>query len=693
MTVKNESKILTPNEVERVTKHCLKLLSCTEYLRRDAAVGEAHTFAENILKSMRKLYIASMMQDKHVICVSGLQGVGKTTLMKNFYGLDETYLGDTLDRGERIPILITDKENVSEPSMYAVKIEKVNGDTYDRSEVKLSADEFKAACSGSDPNVMYLELHVPYRHTFNEAISFMLLPGFERKNDYWNDLIEFSVNSSDTAVFVFNGTSFANANNEKYLKMIKENFGENIVYAISSSDMSSDGNAEVKQTCIKVLGIDSEQADRVVCTGLYTDVKKNEEWIEHFGAALRKYSYQGDGFLQAQNNSKYVYEEIEKIKDDLYKIQHILDDDSTAEIRDHHNDTLLKEFDKAVKKKRKEFEKILDEKFAAANNKSVERLEVLFKERPKLNEVKKMLIGAGVADLSAAKEMVKKSFYSTDGENLPGTHLSSALSDSLKSFENPEERIYLRELIDTKKEGEKTKLVAEGEKSRALVADVKYLLEDNSQNKEKDYLATKNSKKVFGAIAELGTYYYSLYSYNEIAEKTNKAYYEPATSIIKLDDIKQGAESSKRFAVGIAGMMGVDLIGDGSINMVSQIAASLGAPVAAVGAIAVAIGGVGAATVVLRDINRMQREDFMSARLAVSDIYDNMKCDTLEKYDSYMEKIRDRLEDNITELGVGGKKITVEHNAKIAVNNALDILDEISNRFAGDAYGLGTFNS
>ena len=48
----------------------------------------------------------------------------------------------------------------------------------------------------------------------------MLLPGFEKNNDYWNDLIEFSVNSSDAAVFVFNETSFSNAGNEDYLRKI-----------------------------------------------------------------------------------------------------------------------------------------------------------------------------------------------------------------------------------------------------------------------------------------------------------------------------------------------------------------------------------------------------------------------------------------------------------------------------------------
>lgn len=82
-----ENEMITITEIQSITEHCMKLLSCTEYLRRDTAIKEAYTFAEGIFKSIRKLFIASMMYNKTVICVSGLQGAGKTTLMKNFYEL------------------------------------------------------------------------------------------------------------------------------------------------------------------------------------------------------------------------------------------------------------------------------------------------------------------------------------------------------------------------------------------------------------------------------------------------------------------------------------------------------------------------------------------------------------------------------------------------------------------------------
>lgn len=90
----------------------------------------------------------------------------------------------------------------------------------------------------------------------------------------------------------------------------------------------------------------------------------------------------------------------------------------------------------------------------------------------------------------------------------------------------------------------------------------------------------------------------------------------------------------------------------------------------------------------MKDLNRMQREDFQSARLDVNGVYDDLKIDALRKFDIYMERIRDRIEDNLTELSGDGKKVIVEHNAKVEVNNALNLLDKISDRHTGDVYGV-----
>ncbi len=289
-TITGEARMITVTEIKSITECCINLLCCTEHLRRDIATREAHNFAEDIFGSIRKLFIASMMYNKKLICISGLQGAGKTTLMRSFYHLKDKFLDPTHGRGERIPVLITEKNDIEAPKMYAVRIDKDSKGRYSQQEVELPADKYVEATKGEDSKIMYLELFVPYTHTYNSGISFILLPGFEKKNDYWNNLIEFSVNSSDAAVFVFNETSFSNADNDKYLTTIEEKFGKNLVYAISGSDGSSDENAEVKQICIETLKIPVSESDRVVCVGSYADEEKNSAWINKFKDALEKYA-------------------------------------------------------------------------------------------------------------------------------------------------------------------------------------------------------------------------------------------------------------------------------------------------------------------------------------------------------------------------------------------------------------------
>ncbi len=679
--------MISITEIQSITEHCMKLLSCTEYLRRDTATKEAYTFAEGIFGSIRKLFIASMMYNKTLICVSGLQGAGKTTLMRNFYHLDSKFLDPTRGRGERVPVLITEKRDIKSPKMYAIRIDKNDEGNYYQQEIELSAEEYMSASRGEDSKIMYLELFVPYTHTFNEGISFMLLPGFEKKNDYWNNLIEFSVNSSDAAVFVFNETSFSNAENDRYLSRIEDKFGKNLVYVISGSDGSPDDNAEVKQTCIKTLSLPINETDRVVCVGSYADERKNHAWIEKFKDALEKYAYRET--QQFQRNNTYLYNEILNIKEKLYQILSILNDDSSAEMKDHHDDTLLKAFDRAVKKKRKEFEENLDIEFEIAKGESGKNLERLFTERPKIGAIKRFFFGSSVKEqFTETREMVQKSLQYNGDCYLPDKHLGLALQRSLIALDQPDVKLDMSRLIDTKNEDGKTLLLTDSEKTQAMAGDICNLLADNSQRQISYSLQSTNPKKLLGAVAELSTYYYSLVSYNEVAESTGLSYYEPSQTQLVPDKVIDGAKSSKKFVAGIAGMMGIDLIGDGSINMVSQIAASLGIAAPVAGAAAIAIIGAGAASVVMRDLNRMQREDFQSARLAVNGVYDDLKIDALRKFDIYMGRIRDRIEDNLTELSGDGKKVIIEHNAKIEVNNALNLLDKISGRYAGDVYGV-----
>lgn len=686
-----ENKFIAVNDIQNLTNNCLHLLHFLDLLQGKGNATDAKKTAEEIFGHLRKLLIASIMHEKKLICVSGLQGTGKTTLMKTFYEIDDKFLNPTLGRGEEIPIVITEKKGLHSPTVQAKRVQKnSDGEIKLYEDRSISADKFFNAATGEDTKIIYLELFVPYKHTFNEGTSFLLLPGYETNKEYLNNLINFSVNSSDAAVFVFSHDKFADSDNEKHIKIIENKFGTNLVYVLSHSDASADDNAEFKKNCIETLKIPVGEADRVVCSGVYSDENKNAKWINEFKVALEKYAYgQTQHF---HRNITYLYKEMEEIKDKLSQILVLLNEVDNTAMANAQIDSLLGAFDRACQKKRKELKKNLEEAFESAKNESHKRLEELFDTKQKLKGIKRVLFNSDVKDLAETRKKVEDALKYDNEEYIPNKYLNLAITQSLNQWEQIGRASEIGRLIRTKQENGKIVLLDKEEdsegKNEALQNDVCILLSDVSQNKTNSVLKSSTPKKIMSAIVEATTYYYGIVSQDELAATNGLEYYEPAHTNLVPDNVCSGAKSSKKFIAGMAGMIGIDLIGDGTINMVAQIASSIGVAVPIAGAVAAAIIGAGAGSVVMRDLNRMQREDFMSAKATIDNIYDNVRDDALEKYDNYMEKIRDRIEDNIIDINGVERNAVDLLNAKIEVNNILNQLNELLDKYRKDVYGL-----
>ena len=120
-------KTISLSDIQTISRQCIDLLSTTESLR--SINEDAFKNAEMLFSSLRKLFIASMMHNRRLICISGLQGAGKTTLMKNFYGITDDFMNVSLGTGERVPVLITEGA-VSEPNIHAIAVRKDEDGNY-----------------------------------------------------------------------------------------------------------------------------------------------------------------------------------------------------------------------------------------------------------------------------------------------------------------------------------------------------------------------------------------------------------------------------------------------------------------------------------------------------------------------------------------------------------------------------------
>ncbi len=732
-----QKSMISPYEVNELTKYCLKILTYTDELRDDTALKQAYEKAKELGNSIRKLKIASLMENKTLICVAGMQGAGKTTLMKNFYGLKDDALSIELGRGERIPVLITETD-VTAPVMNAIRVQKNEAGEYAAVECRMEANEFAHASKGEDNSILYLEMFVPYRHTHNSAVSFMLLPGFEKNNDYWRELINFAVNSSDAAVFAFDESRFSQGDNFEQLKKLTDRFGNNIIYAITQSDASKDDNEEVRQSCIKALEIPQANADRVVCTGQYDDEKKNEAWIEKLKNAIERYASTTD--QSARDNTRYLYEEVEHIKDTLYSIKEVLKSDDSAAVADYKDNTILNYFDLALAKKRKEYEEVLEKEFEKGAGESKRQMEnILNSNKEKGRSLISMIFtrGNSIKDVQAARKNVMRSLQVWDGASDQPKYLSdqcmlSALATTMKALDTPQKKTDLQRLLESENKDSKKALKAGGEKSLQLTNDVCALV---SQQPPKDYeIQTQNTRRLMSALVDIAVYYYGVLSSDDLAmvcstEGRQVEGYTPSESKLEMDHIQNGAQeawklfvdlgttgagfkdmadASKRtgidklfrrpakmnsssmgkFAVGLGGMAGMDMLGDATINMIPQIAASFGVSVPVVGAVAMALIAGGSGIAALRDLSGVQCENLRRANTAIDSIYTALKEEELKRFDKQMARLRDTIQNNLEDRNGDVKKPMKAYNAKAQVDAALELLQTISARSREALYAM-----
>lgn len=152
--------------------------------------------------------------------------------------------------------------------------------------------------------------------------------------------------------------------------------------------------------------------------------------------------------------------------------------------------------------------------------------------------------------------------------------------------------------------------------------------------------------------------------------------------------IKVESSSMKKFAIGLGSMTGMDLLGDATINMIPQIAASFGVSVPVIGIPAMAVMVGGGTLAALQDISGMQCENLRRANLAIDSVYDALKKEELQRFDKQMERLRDAIQNNLEDLNGDVKTPMKEYNAKAQIDAALQLLQTISARTRGALYAM-----
>lgn len=691
--------------LQNLENNCFELLNATTGMisgSNEKSMGKSH---QNIVRALRKIVIANEMMGKGIICISGLQGAGKSTLMKNFYGLSDEYFNIKTGVGKKIPVFICENGECKGPEMYAMTLEKQDAGTYIRKNVKMNAEDFRNASSGEETNlnIMYLELRVPYKHLNNESYAFMLLPGFEKKNDYWRSLIDFSVKCSDTSIFVFNESSFSKYDNQVLLDKIHERFGESLIYAISQSDLSEDNNATVKNTCIDVMKISKGEEDRVICVGEYENETDNERWIVELKRAIEKYCNSIE--TARKNCTQYIYEIIEdELRPELSAIKDALGSDTGDMLESHlENSSYLKAFDQVVKDRRKKIETKLDSTLDKSFISSRDRLEKIFSDSSYAKElgvkderiIRRTVFGENVKDIKRARARVEAALKRENGVyDFQYAFFDAITETSLEAVDDNECRHILLE--DQQSElsvfEESVDIVLSEEsiaKRQNILFDVAALLSKTNNMPQPKH---NNPAETMKVIAELGAEHFGLATLNKSSEE-NSSLIIPETINEKLQvgykEIAEKVTNVDKVVLGTLGITGVDILADGVLDAIPTIAAGLGISVPIVAATAGLIMAGTSSVAIVQDINRLKRTELSSAQNAIIAIQSQIKTKYLESYDEAMQAIRDRIEENLIAATGVNKQIFKKTSAMIAISKIDNDLDIICREVTRKAYDIG----
>ena len=658
--------------LDELLELCEKLYSQLAHIEKN---NEFEDEKNDIRQSLRKLIIAEAIQKKHIICVTGLQGVGKTSLMQNYYGIDFSKMNISEARGEKLPIMISEKKDSQEVTFYSVEIKKDGNNPYKRIRTPVNSEDFCERTKNISENsdVMYLEMEVPYKYIKNESCSFLLLPGFEKRLNYWQELIQFALNTSDVALFVTDYSSYVENDNQQLMEKIKEQFNSHsMICAITHSDQTENQNRAIKKDIEESFNL---KEDQVILTGFYpNENEKHENWCMELTNAIQKYNSSG--------NEKAIFEMISDVKNQVKSSIKNIEDKLESEkieidLEKFGIEDELKNFDSQIKTIRKDWSKRLKGLLKNAESKSIEF--VTEKEANENNEDRvrnwfnkagKRIFGENAKDIKEQRDLLISSLKENE---VPLSTLAIANS----FFDDGNTSNYISEYLLEEKTKNGVFSVNKNKKA-ALMNNIALLLRGKDAIDEKGKPLTEFNNDVsqtYEMLAEIAVYNYAKRYGKNILDSCPEIVQSLKSSMP--DDLLEKMTDSKKLGIGIFAMAGIDFLPDSKFDALTSLADALSIPNGAMVGIFSGIMAVASGVTLTRDINTMARKQLMVYEEAIRTYYQNVYDTALDDFDDAMRRLRDLVAKNLASIqGVDSNHFTLI-NARSCIAQLKDRINEL----------------
>ena len=626
----------------------------------------------SVLPVLRKVEIARLLDAQYVVAVTGLQGVGKTTLMRALYGLPEGVLPEGVGRGEKIPIWILERTPEDDgPDMAVVEVtDRESGKSADLRERPIEeAADFAHIAQNPESRHFLLKLRVEPTF-FQGDKSFLLLPGIEGDGEsadtMWVELARHALSCADAAVFVANESGWARHTTQRELERLETMLsGSHPVVVLTGQDQSSDDHAELIETVARDMNVPDDERDRLLPTHPEPGAPGRSDWRQDLRHALQTYSATSRSARtrQLEHLKKVLTEEVlqllQTVGTESKRAWATLDANEFSQVRHVTN-----EMEAEIQTLRADYSVALRKQLDTHQGKAVDALGGGIIEKGFWDKVKGLFGGDSLKDRTALRDAVARAWAAGDAPallhgralndtvaprlaryNALPTGASVSRQDLLGTFAAPapvaatdEDDLF----------GDDTRPADTRAINPQVLSDAHILMIHGADKAEfSDSLL--NSVRVLPALAveavRIGTIAPGLF------DLEGKAF-APADQIKHVGD-EFGAlrESHSGILKGVAGMLGLDFVADGEFDIVKDLVGKAGVPAAAGGPVTFAIVGAIAvaytAMSVSAAVNRAEIDQHTRGSNAIAEIADQTHAAHLAEFDRMMnllvEHVKNRL--------------------------------------------------
>ena len=203
---------------------------------------------------VRQLCVIDAVSGSRYVAVAGEQGAGKTTLMRALYPAARDWLPEgNIGRGEKYPVTIVERQGLQEPrglvTRRLIRDEARAAGKLTRVEPPYEADRrehWRDLSRSDDDSILLIELEVPFTIWHQEGAGFVLLPGLERGQTDWQQLMQVVLAVSPAAVIVTDERRMANKAQHDLLKHVRQGgLDPRIVVAVNRCDDLGAAEADV----------------------------------------------------------------------------------------------------------------------------------------------------------------------------------------------------------------------------------------------------------------------------------------------------------------------------------------------------------------------------------------------------------------------------------------------------------------